>query len=137
MITGVTDDKFDMNIHSTSKFSFYHFSNLRRNLGEKPYNVRHTIILDNQHALENLQSKDWPYFITRLLEVSNDDISSLNLLRIGQKQNNIKKLKLINDTIENLKICKNYYADIYANGSSCFQNYLRTTPDGVIKKNLR
>ena len=69
-----------------------------------------------------------------MLEVSNDDISSLSLLGIGQNQNNIEKKKIINDTTENLKICKNYYADIYANVSRCFQNYLRTAPNVLIEK---
>ena len=69
-----------------------------------------------------------------MLEVSNDDISSLSLLGIGQSKNNIEELKIINDTIENLKTCKNYYADIYVNVSSCLQNYLRTTQNVLIKK---
>ena len=90
--------------------------------------------MDDQHSLENLQSKDWLYFINHLLEVSNDDISSLNLLGIGQNQNRIEELKIRNDTSENLKICKNYYPDIYANVSSCFQNYLRTAPNVLNKK---
>ena len=88
VIASVTDDKFDIDAHSTSKFLFHHFNDLRRDLGEESYKVRHTIISDDQHALENLQSKDWPHFINRLLEVSNDDISSLILLGIDQSQNN-------------------------------------------------
>ena len=120
VIVGVTDDKSDIDKYSTSKFLFYHFNNLRRDLGEEPYKGRHTTISDDQHALENLQSKDWPYFINRLLKASNDDIFSLSLLGIDQNQNNIGELKIINDTIENLKLCKNYYADIYAKVSSCF-----------------
>ena len=33
----VTDDKFDIDTHSTCKFLFYHFNNLRLDLGEEPY----------------------------------------------------------------------------------------------------
>ena len=43
VIVGVTDDKFDIDTHSTSKFLFYHFNDLRLDLGEKAYKVRHTI----------------------------------------------------------------------------------------------
>ena len=43
-------------------------------------------------------------------------------------------MKIINDTIENLKIFKNYHSDIHANVRSCFQNYLRTTHDVLIEK---
>ena len=110
MIVGVTDDKFDIDTHSTSKFLFYHFHNLRRDLGEEAYKVRHTIVSDNQAALESLQSKDWSYFINLLLEDSNGDISSLNLSSVSQNQNDIEELKIINDTVENLEICKSHFA---------------------------
>ena len=132
VVAGVTDDKFDIDTHSTSKFLLYHFNNLRCDLGEEPYKIKYTIVSDNQPPLEVLQSKDWPYFINSLLE-----ISSLNLLGIGQNQNNIEELKVIDNTIENLDKCKNYYVDIYANVSVCFQNCLRGAPDVLIEKNTR
>ena len=112
MIAGVTDDRFDTDTHSTCKFS--HFNNIRHHLGEEAYKVRHTIVSDNQHALENLQSKDCSYFINRLLEFSSGNISLLNL-------NDAEEIKIINDTVEYLKICKDYYADIYANVSVVFK----------------
>ena len=34
VIIGTTDDKFNIDIHSTSKFLFYHFNNLKRDFGE-------------------------------------------------------------------------------------------------------
>ena len=64
-----------------------------------------------------------------MLEVSNSDISSLNLS--SQNQNGMEELNIINDTVKKLKICKNYYADIYGNVSTCFQNYLRSATDVV------
>ena len=134
VIAGLTDDKFDINTNSTFKLLFYHFNNLRRDLDEEAYKVRHTIVLDNQHTLESLQSKDWSYFINHLLEVSSDDIFSPSLSGISQNQNDIEELKIINDTVEHLGICKNYYADIYANISGCFQNYLKSAPDVFIEK---
>lgn len=39
VIAGVTHDKFDIDTHSTSKFLFHQFNNLRSDLGEKPYKV--------------------------------------------------------------------------------------------------
>ena len=62
IIAGITDNKFDMDMHRTCKFLFYHFNNLRHDLGEEAYKIRHTIVSDNQHT-ETLQSKNWPYFI--------------------------------------------------------------------------
>ena len=57
-----------------------------------------------------------------MLEVSKGHITSLKLGRIiSQIENNVDQLKNINTTIENLQICKNRYADIYANVSGSFQ----------------
>ena len=69
-----------------------------------------------------------------MLKVSNCGISSLNLLGIGQNQNNIEKLKITDNTIENLEKCKNYYGDTFANVNCCFQNYLRSAPNVLIEK---
>ena len=88
IIAGVTDDEYDIDAHNTFKFLSYHFNKLRRDLGEEAYKIRHTIVSDNQHALEVLQGKDWPYFINRLLEVSNGDSSNGDLLSLsGISQN--------------------------------------------------
>ena len=123
-----------MDMHSASKFLFYHFNNLRRDLGEEACKIRHTIVSDDQHVLEALRSKDWPYFINRLFEVSEGDITSLNFSGISQNEDDIEELKIINGTIENLEICKNYYADIYENVGGNFQNYLKDAPDVLIEK---
>ena len=103
-------------------------------LGEEAHKIRHTIVSDDQHTLEVLQSKDWPHFINQLLEVSNGHISLLNLTGISQNPNDVEELKIINDTIENLEICKNYYGDIYVNVGGSFQNYLKNAPDILIEK---
>ena len=145
IIAGITDNKFDMDMHSTYKFLFYHFSNLRRNLGKETYKIRHNIVSECirmyyvcfiilfQHALEFLQSKDWTYFINHLLEASKGDITSINLGRIiSQNENDVEELKIMNDTIDNLQICKNVNTDIYVNVDGSFQNYLKNAPDVLI-----
>ena len=121
-------------MHGTSKFLFYHFNSLRRDLGEKAYKIRRTIVSDDQHVLQTLHSKDWPYFNNRLLEVSEGDITLFNLSGISQNENDIEELKIINDSIENLEICKNDYAGIYANVGGSFQNYLKNAPDVLTEK---
>ena len=134
MIIGTIDDKFDFNTHSISKFLFCHFNNSRRDFGEEVYKIRHTIILDHLQAIEKLQSKNWPYFINHLLEVSDDDTSSLNLINLTQNRNNANELEIINDIIENLETCKSYYSDNYANVRCVFQNYLQNASDNLIQK---
>ena len=95
---------------------------MRLDLGEEPCKVTHTIVSDDQHALEILQSRHWPYFINRLLEVSDGSISSFSLAGIGQNQNNIEELEIIDDTYENLEKYENCYADILPNVRGCFQS---------------
>ena len=120
VIIGTADNKFDIDTHSTSRILFYNFNNLRRDFGEEAYKIRYTTILDELHAIEKLQSKNWPCFINHLLKVSDGGISSLNLINLSQNQNDANELEVINDTIENLEIYKNYYSDIYANVGCVF-----------------
>ena len=133
-IAGITNDKFDIDMHGTSKFLFYYFNNLRCDLREEVYKIRHTTVSDNQHALETLDSKDWPYFINRLLEISGGEITSFNSNRISQNGNDVEELKIISETIESLEICQIYYADVYANVSGSFQKYLKYASDILIEK---
>ena len=85
MIIGTTDDKLDIDTHSISTLLFYHFNNLRPDFREEVYKVRHNIILNELHAIEKLQSKNWPYFNNCLLEVSDGNISPLNLISVKTK----------------------------------------------------
>ena len=88
----VIDDKFEVHINSASKFLFYLFKNFRQLFG-------HTQIWDNKYALETLQSKNWPYFVKTIIEVSNDHVD----LNSVPDQN---KISIINETFENLNMPK-------------------------------
>ena len=81
-----------------------------------------------------LQSKNWPYFVNRLLEDYDGDVSSLSLINLRQNQNDSNELEIINDTIENLEICKTYYSDICVNAGCIFQKYLQNASDNLIQK---
>ena len=85
-----------------------------------------------------MQSRDWPYFIDRLLAVSEGDITSLNLSGVNDSsQNNFEEIKVINATINNLTICKDYYLNIYANIGATFHQYLQKITAFLIEKNGR
>ena len=68
------------------------------------------------------------------MEVSDGDISSLNLINISQNRIDTNELKIINDTIENLEICKSYYSDVHANVGHVFQDYLQNASHNLIQK---
>ena len=65
VLDGTTNHRYDMNTKSTSKFLFYHFNMLRQSQGKRFLRIRHSIIADNDYALEKLQNKDWQYFVER------------------------------------------------------------------------
>ena len=68
------------------------------------------------------------------MEVSDGDISSLNLINISQNRIDTNELKIINDTIENLEICKSDYSDVHANVGRVFQDYLQNASHNLIQK---
>ena len=86
---------------------------------------------------KNFLSKNCPYFINCLLEVSDGDISLLNLINLSQNQNDPNELEIINDTIENLEIYKSYYSDIYANVGLCFSKIFTECIRPSYPKNTR
>ena len=123
----VTDDKFDVHINSTSKFLFYRFNNFRQLFGLSTFAIRHTQISDDRYALKILQNKNWPYFVKTVLELSNDnvDLSSVT------DQNEIN---IINETFENLNICKEYCNSVYNNIAGCFEEYLNKIPTSYVEE---
>ena len=124
IIAPITNDKDDMDTHNTSKLLFYHFNNLRLNLNKDAYKIRHTIVLDDQYALE---------VIDRLLEVFEGDITYLNLSGVDDNsQNNFEEIKIINDAIDNLTICKDFCSNIYAKIVATFHQYLLKIPAFLI-----
>ena len=95
-----------------SKFLFYNFNNYQNMIGEEIQKIRHTIIADDGYAFEKLPSKNWPYLIDRIIEICEGDISSLPL---RTSNNEFNKVKIFNDSRDNLSICKEYYNQIYTN----------------------
>ena len=77
--------------------------------------------------LEVLQSKNRSYFIEKMLEVSKGNISSLNINGVEED------IKIINDTFDNLTVCKESYLYLYSNIGCAFQRFLQATHEKHIK----
>ena len=90
ILDGVTDDKFDVHINSTSKFLFYRFKNFRQSFGLSTFAIRHTQISNDKYALETLQNKNWPYFVKTVRN----------------------EINIINETFEDINICKDVFKNI-------------------------
>ena len=67
ILTNIKDDTFDLKSHSTSKFLFYNFNTFRSLLGKEIFTLRHSIITNEEYALETLQNRNWSYFIKKLM----------------------------------------------------------------------
>ena len=63
ILANITDDRYDMNSNSGSKFLFYHFNTLSQVQGKSFLEIRHSVIADDDYALENLKNKNWQYFV--------------------------------------------------------------------------
>ena len=97
-------------------------------LNEDTYKIRHTLISDDKYALEVLQSKNWSYFIKKLLEVSQGNISSLNISEIEEED-----IKIINDTSDNLTVFEESSSYFYSNIGCVFQRFLQATHKNILK----
>ena len=47
VLANITDDRYDMNSSSTSKFLFYHFNAFRQAQGKSFSEIRHSVIADD------------------------------------------------------------------------------------------
>ena len=70
VLANITDDRYNMNSNSTSKCLFYYFNMFRQAQGKSLLEIRHSVIADDDYALENLQNKNWQYFVKMLLFVA-------------------------------------------------------------------
>ena len=85
--------------------------------------MRHTKILDDDFALRNLQEKNWPYFVERLLTVSKNEDTFVFSTKSSVEGNQINF-----DTIGNLVLCKSIYNLIYIGVADNFREYLQSLP---------
>ena len=101
ILTNIKDDTFDLNSHSTSKFLFYNFNTFRSLLGKEIFTPRHSIIANEEYALETLQYRNWSYFIKKLIYFSNNDLDN-ELFRDGEYD---EQKSLVDQTFKNLNYC--------------------------------
>ena len=61
ILTNIKDNTFDLNSVSTSKFLFYNLNTFRSLLGKEIFTIRHSIIANDEYALQTLQNRNWSY----------------------------------------------------------------------------
>ena len=90
--------KLDALTDKNSKFLFYHFNDILEQRSQEPKPVRHSAVTDNNIALEKIENQNWQYLIESILEVckSNNNNEAIQ----------IKKLKIVRNSVENVTICR-------------------------------
>ena len=73
--------------NKNSKFLFYSFSDNLSAIGKPLQLVRHTVISDDDYALTELQKRNWPSFIERILKVSQDGLEFTNYSITDKSEN--------------------------------------------------
>ena len=109
ILMNIKDDTFDLNSNSTSKFLFYNFNTFRSLLGKEIFTIRHSIIANDDYALETLQNRNWSYFIKKLIYILNNDLDD----ELFQQDEHNEEKSLVDQTFQNLNYCKEIYENVF------------------------
>ena len=96
--------KLDILANKNSKFLFYRFNDFLLQRLREPKLVRH-YITDDYVALDRIQNQNWQYLIESILDACKSNNSG--------EANEIKKLKIVENSVENITICKKAYQSFY------------------------
>ena len=69
-INEIDDGKFDVLKNKNSKYLFHLFNNYRESLNKPKQFIRHSVVTDDNYALKDLQNRNWPYFINKIIQFS-------------------------------------------------------------------
>ena len=80
--------------------------------------------MDDDFGLGVRQEKNWPYFIERMLEASTN-LELENIVGAG----NPEKIKIINFSLQNLTICKEFYKNLRNSVADNLREYFNQITD--------
>ena len=113
-----------MNSNSSSKFLFDHFNMFRQAQGKSFLEIRHSVIADDDYALENLQNKNWQYFVETLLFVASDQLSEFEE----------SEKDILEKTFDNLNTCTYVYQNVFDNIAFFFHRNIEQIHNIFVKK---
>ena len=97
-----------------------------------PIPIRHSEIVENKHALQIVQSRNWQYFIETLLHISNNELSA-NSFDLKDDEA-FEDFLIIGKTEQNLKYCKNFYEEVFDDIAYFLHKKIKETPDDIVEK---
>ena len=132
ILSNVVDDQYDLQTNSTSKFLFYNFNTFRQTQRLAPLKIRHSIIANDDFALNVVQGHNWQYFIETLLHISNNEtnLDDYNL----ENDEEFDRYLIIQKTLDNLKYCRNFYEGVFDDVSYFFHKKIQELPDDFVEK---
>ena len=119
---GNKDQKYDILTNENSKYLFYWFNDYLEHILEPIKSVRHSVITDDDLALEVIQNENWQYFIETILTACKTNNGGIN------KTVDLKNINLIKNSIENITICKQTYLRFYSQITQYLINTMKNLP---------
>ena len=103
--------------YRNSKYLFYRLKDYSQCLLKPIKPVHRSIITDDDIALDIIQNENWQYFIETILKTCQTNNGGIN------NTVELKNIKLIKNSVENITICKQTYQNFYDQISQYFQNF--------------
>ena len=115
-------NKLDIFTNKNSKFLFYHFNDYLQQNSEQMKKIKHSVVIEDYIAAEQIQDKNWKYFVDSLLSFSQNATNK-------EYQKNF-----LLDTQENLVILKKTYERLYNQIEKQFNLTLNKMPFDLFKE---
>ena len=105
--------------NKNSKYLFHRFNDFLQRVLEPIKLVRHSVITDDDIALDVIQNENWQNFIETYLKTCQTNNERIN------NTVELKNIKLIKNYVENITICKQTYQNFYGQISHYLTNTIR------------
>ena len=119
---GNEDQKDDVVTNKNSNYLFYQFNDYLERTSEPIKPVCHSVITDDDLALEVIQNENCQYFMETILTACKTNNGGMN------KTVDLKNINLIKNSIENITICKQTYLNFYNQISQYLENTMKNLP---------
>ena len=116
-----TKSKLDIFTNKNSKFLFYRFDDYLQQNGEEIKKIKHSVVMQDYIAVQEIQEKNWKYFVESILSLSED----------ATDKGYPKSFQL--DTQENSLILKKTYEKLYDQIAKQFDKTLQKMPFDLFK----
>ena len=102
--------------NKNSKFLFYHFNDYLQQAKLELKKIKHSVVTQDYIAAEEIQNKDWQYFVESVLKSPIEP----------KEKESVKRFQL--DALENITIVKKTYEKLYNTVAKSFFSTLQKLP---------